>query len=673
VALKVLPFALTLDPRQLQRFKNEARAAAQLHHQHIVPVYFVGSERGVHFYAMQFIEGQSLAEAIAGLRQRARTGKPSVTPGAMTQGRGTVRGEPTGPFVPRSGSAAADTVPEPIGALATAYSTSSTQFFRAAARLGVQAAEALEHAHQYGVVHRDIKPGNLLVDAHGQVWVTDFGLAQFQADAGLTHTGDLLGTLRYMSPEQAGGQRVLLDHRTDVYSLGATLYELLTLRPPFDGTDRQTLLHQILNDEPRPLRAAAKSVPAELETIVLKALAKAPAERYATAREMADDLQRFLDNKPIRARRPSWRQVAVKWAWRHPSVVGTFVLICMLTAAGSLLSAELIHREQQKTQVAYDQIHDEQQKTKAAYDQIHDEQEKTKAAYNREQQRATEAEERFQLAREAVDEMLRVCREELAGKPETDGLRRRLLEDALGYYQKLIKQSRDDPGAQKELADNRDKVKTILEDLAVLHGAGQLALLKEKVVLDDLGLTDGERKKVTAVFGRLGTKWWEAFRDFHRLSPEEREQRFVRLARTSKDEFDKVLNDSQRERLRQVALQLQGPAAFRESDVVTALKLTDKQRDRIRVIEAKTFFGGPGGRGPGGPHPEDHEQKLKTASAEVQAVLTPEQQQEWQKMTGKPFQGRVEHFCPPLGPPGQFGPRPGHGDRPPPPEPGGRP
>src|SRR5439155_9647493 len=135
-----------------------------------------------------------------------------------------------------------------------------------------EAAEALEHAHRQGVVHRDVKPANLLLDARGHLWVTDFGLAQFHADAGLTHTGDLLGTLRYMSPEQASGRPGLLDHRADVYALGATLYELLTLRPPFDGRSRPELLRQIADDEPPRPRSLDRAVPAELETIVVKAM-----------------------------------------------------------------------------------------------------------------------------------------------------------------------------------------------------------------------------------------------------------------------------------------------------------------------------------------------------------------------------------------------------------------
>jgi serine/threonine protein kinase len=203
------------------------------------------------------------------------------------------------------------------------------EYFRTVARLGAQAAEALDHAHQAGIVHRDVKPANLMLDSTGRLWVTDFGLAQLQAEANLTTTGDgnltmsgdLLGTLRYMSPEQALAQRVVVDHRTDIYSLGATLYELLTLRPLVSGEDRQQILHAIAFDEPTAPRRIDRSIPAELETVVLKALAKNPAERYATAQEMANDLHRFLRNQPIQARRPSLAQRARKWARRHRPLV----------------------------------------------------------------------------------------------------------------------------------------------------------------------------------------------------------------------------------------------------------------------------------------------------------------------------------------------------------------
>jgi tetratricopeptide (TPR) repeat protein len=325
VALKVLPFAATMDPRQLQRFKNEAQAAAQLHHTHIVPVHYVGCERGVYFYAMQFVEGHSLAAVIAGLGAASRPVVKQANQPTMDQ----AAGQP----IP---SAELDTA-QMLDGLSTARSTRNAAWFRTVARLGVEAAEALDHAHQHGIVHRDVKPANLLVDAAGHLWVTDFGLAQVQSDARITISGDLIGTLRYMSPEQALAQRRLVDHRTDVYSLGATLYELLTLEPVFAGTDRQELLRQIAFEEPPPLRRRNRALPAELETIVLKTLEKVPAERYATAQDLADDLRRFLQDDPIRARRPTLGKRLARWCRRHkPLVAGVGVLLLMALLLGGV-------------------------------------------------------------------------------------------------------------------------------------------------------------------------------------------------------------------------------------------------------------------------------------------------------------------------------------------------
>jgi serine/threonine protein kinase len=320
VALKVLPFAATMDPRQLQRFHNEARAAASLDHPHVVHVHAVGCERGVHYYAMQFIDGQTVEALIRQLRQGTAAG-----PGVPTD---STSDEPKDEGTPRP-----DTVPEVRAGADTRPSAPDRGHYRRAAELGIQAAEALEHAHALGVVHRDVKPGNLLLDAHGKVWVTDFGLAQVQSDVRLTMTGDLVGTLRYMSPEQALAKRVVIDHRTDVYSLGATLYELLTLQPAFSGGDRQELLRQIAFEEPRPPRRLNRAVPAELETIVLKALEKHPAERYATAQELADDLRRYLSHEPIQARRPTLAQRARKWARRHPAAVRAGAAVLLVVAA----------------------------------------------------------------------------------------------------------------------------------------------------------------------------------------------------------------------------------------------------------------------------------------------------------------------------------------------------
>jgi serine/threonine protein kinase len=299
VAVKVLPFAAAMDPRRLQRFKNEALAAASLHHEHIVPVYFVGCERGVHFYAMQYIEGLSLAAIIAELRRVA--GQKPADP------------QQTVPYSSPAGAPpAVGTDTSPLAALTTEGSTHSPGYFYSVARVGLEAAKGLEHAHQEVVWHRDIKPANLLVDNRGSLWIADFGLAQMRSDTQLTLSGELVGTIRYMSPEQALANRVPVDQRTDVYSLGATLYEMLTLAPVFGGNDRQELLRQIAFDDPRPPRRLNRHVPRDLETIVLTALAKAPAHRYASAKELAEDLHRFLNDQPIKAR----PEGLPRWLWR---------------------------------------------------------------------------------------------------------------------------------------------------------------------------------------------------------------------------------------------------------------------------------------------------------------------------------------------------------------------
>jgi serine/threonine protein kinase/Flp pilus assembly protein TadD len=365
VALKVLPFAAALDARQLQRFKNEAQAAACLHHTNIVPVFGVGCERGVHYYAMQFIEGLSLAEVIADLRLLVAEGAKELTSGPPASASGVA--PPTGPNRREPGRQPtpcnvqpARALTRPAAALSTEWSNKSPTFFRTVAHLGVQAAEALEHAHQLGVVHRDIKPANLLVETASplappgrgvggegiRLWVTDFGLAHCQGQAGLTVTGDLVGTLRYMSPEQALAQPGGVDQRTDIYALGATLYELLTLEPAFNGRDRQELLRQIGFEEPRPVRRVNPAVPAELETIVLKALAKNPAERYPTARALADDLQRFVKDEPILARRPTLVRRAQRWARRHRPVVWSAAVALLVTLAGLAGSVGWVVRDQ---------------------------------------------------------------------------------------------------------------------------------------------------------------------------------------------------------------------------------------------------------------------------------------------------------------------------------------
>jgi serine/threonine protein kinase/Flp pilus assembly protein TadD len=342
VALKVLPFAAVLDPRQLQRFQNEAQTAACLHHTSIVPVYAVGCERGVHFFAMQYIEGLTLADLIQELQNNAQ--------GPMTNDQRMTNAQCPSPNHPVPDADVQTNIRHSTLDIPWSLGIGHSSFFRAVACLGVQGAEALDHAHQQGILHRDIKPANLLLDVRSNLWITDFGLARVQKETRLSMTGDLVGTLRYMSPEQALAKREVVDHRSDIYSLGVTLYELVTLEPPFQGNDREELLRQIAFDEPRLLRRLNRPIPSELETIVLKAMEKNPAERYATAQELADDLRRFLEDKPIRAKRPTLVQRASRWSRRHKPLMGAALVVGFL---GALFAVTIgLWLTQQRTETA---------------------------------------------------------------------------------------------------------------------------------------------------------------------------------------------------------------------------------------------------------------------------------------------------------------------------------
>jgi hypothetical protein len=511
-------------------------------------------------------------------------------------------------------------VTSPAAVLSTERSSGSRRYYDWVASQGRQAALALEHAHAVGVVHRDVKPANLLLDSRGQLWVTDFGLAQMAGDGGLTVTGELLGTLRYASPEQVLARQGVVDHRSDVYSLGATLYELLTLRPVFEGRDRNELLRQIADEEPRPPRSLHPSVPRELETVVLKALGKEPSERYPTAQALADDLQRFLDNRPVLARRPTAAERLRKLVRRHPSLIVGAAVVLVLLSAGSLLSTLLIRGEQERTRA---------------------EQRNAEEAYRRERQRAEEAEARFRLARRSVDEMFRISQEELADRPGLEGPRKRLLWSVLAYYQEFLEQRRDDPAARADLLEAKQRVEKVLDDLAVLRAASQLYLLCQPAVLDDLGLSDQQRPRVKEFCARVGKEWKESLADVGRLSPAERGRRAVARARAYEAEVNGLLTAAQRDRLRQIGLQAEGPGAFSEPEVVAELKLTAEQRDRIRTIEDGALFGWM--RGESGV-------KDRTANERVFAVLTEEQVRRWRAMTGGALKGPITPFPPPAAP-----------------------
>jgi hypothetical protein len=320
VALKVLGPGLGLTPRAVDRFRREATTTAKLHHTNIVPVYATGEEGGVHFYAMELIDGPSLDAVI---RQERGDSAPDVEAGTSTNLAAT------GPYSP------APSTPPPAGPVRDSRPDPSAGRFDRAAALIADVAEALHHAHQQGVTHRDVKPSNLLLAPDGRLSVTDFGLARMLEQPGMTVTGEFVGTPAYMSPEQVTAGRVPVDHRTDIYSLGATLYELLTLRPPHQADGRDKLLAMVVQKEPAPPRSVEPKIPRDLETICLKCLEKDPDRRYQTAKELADDLRRYLNRFAILARRAGPLARAKKWAKRNPALTAAGVaLLLMLAVAG---------------------------------------------------------------------------------------------------------------------------------------------------------------------------------------------------------------------------------------------------------------------------------------------------------------------------------------------------
>ena len=405
VALKVLGSGISNSPQQLQRFRREAESAARLHHTNIVPVYGIGEEDGIHFYAMQYIDGVPLAEAIATVRHRSSgthdphhdssphqtgviasgshdTDKPkspqssvddptilmfdepprnssdsinksfaaraskSADPSpansvalnpSMLEDPDWAPGGPAFPSAAENEHATTESVDACFGFFAT---NGTPDYFLRIADLTAQVADALEYAHQHGVLHRDIKPSNLMIDRNGDVWIMDFGLVKILERQDLTLAGEIVGTLRYMAPEQLEGRA---DVTTDIYALGLTLYELLTLRPAFDGDETVTLAQRLRHsDIPKP-RTINPAIPRDLETIVLKATAHDAKTRYASAAMLADDLRRFCEDRPIQARRATNRERLWRWSRRNPALAaatGSTILllglVAMITTVGRL-------------------------------------------------------------------------------------------------------------------------------------------------------------------------------------------------------------------------------------------------------------------------------------------------------------------------------------------------
>jgi serine/threonine protein kinase/formylglycine-generating enzyme required for sulfatase activity len=335
VALKLLGAPLARTYPSVERFRREAGIAARLRHPNLVAVYAEGEEHGYHYFAMEYIEGVSLSQVVARLREMG----PAKLPEADLY---TLVGEMVRPSAERGEEMEAPTpvLPRPLG------------YFGAVAQLVAEVAEGLAYAHARRVIHRDVKPGNILVDRFLLPHVADFGLAREEGLESLSITGDLVGTPYYMSPEIAMAGRIKVDHRTDVYSLGVALFELLTLRVPFSGSTSHEVLRRIVLEPPPTPRRLNRAVPRDLQVIALKAMEKDPEHRYANAADMAGDLRRFLRFEPIRAKAPGPLRIASRLVRRHRVAAGFAVFALLGGGAAGVLHAARVTRVEREARLA---------------------------------------------------------------------------------------------------------------------------------------------------------------------------------------------------------------------------------------------------------------------------------------------------------------------------------
>ncbi|MGQ0553162.1 MAG: protein kinase domain-containing protein [Planctomycetota bacterium] len=401
VALKLVRPEQLYFPGARERFEREIEAVARLKHPGIVPIYTHGEADGLPYFAMELVAGASLEDLVQDLHTLA----PDTLTGA------DLRRVIEAHAQQRATGEAAERLCDGT-------------WEQGCLRLTRQVAEALQHAHEQGVLHRDIKPSNVMVTAEGRALLLDFGLASAQGSERLTVTGTRLGSLAYMSPEQLRGDGTELDVRTDVYSLGVTLYELLTLRAPYGSPTLEQTRQRVLAGEPVAPRALNPALSRDVETVVLKAMEPERARRYPSAAAFADDLARALERRPVSARRAGVFLRARRWAQRRPALATALVAGVLLLVGGPLLFG----LQQRRTNV---RIEAERDLARAA---------ESVAAEQRDRAQAN-----LLQAREAVDTMLtEVAQEDLLAVPQLEPVRRRLLESALAFYESLAAQNPDE-------------------------------------------------------------------------------------------------------------------------------------------------------------------------------------------------------------------------------------
>ncbi|MFO0944103.1 MAG: protein kinase, partial [Pirellulales bacterium] len=421
VALKLLSLSSALNPKQIARFHNEARAAGLLQHANIVPVYSVGTQQGIHYYAMQLIEGTSIDQWIEQQRQ--------LEPSKRTEWQKIVE------WIAQIGN-------------------------------------ALHAAHEAGIIHRDIKPSNLLLDTSNRIWVTDFGLARCTQSSSVTATGDMVGTVRYMSPEQASGRSSLVDGGADMYGLAASLYEMLTLQPAIEGDDPTTILKRIADCAIRPIRSLRPDLPRDLAVVINKAMSYQRYHRYETAQDFAEDLRRVLDNKPPIARPVTAFERVIRWSLRHQRTASSVAAVLVVFVLGLIASYSLNAAQKRKTEAF--------------------------AELNAKNER---------MARTAFETFGFKVAEILENIPSAEIERRQILEEALRYHQQFAAIAQNSPDTRRsfastlgvigslhgELGASEDSVtalresQTVFAELAKLQPRNADILLDWSVSMNNLG------------------------------------------------------------------------------------------------------------------------------------------------------------------------------------------